>query len=74
MDRGCRGGQSDAGIDNTDLANDWKVVAPLTINLRSERIPQTAPRIYTITVEAKDMAGNVTYGTTVVNVNKSSSQ
>lgn len=66
--------QPDSGLDNTDIANDWKIVAPLTINLRSERIPQSAPRIYTITVEAKDMAGNITLGTTTVNVNKSSSQ
>jgi hypothetical protein len=66
--------QADGGLDPADLANDWKLTAPLTVSLRSERYPQTAPRLYTIRVEAKDMAGNVTYGTTVVNVNKSSSQ
>ena len=47
---------------------DWEIVGPLRAKLRAERTPDTEPRIYTITIEAKDAAGNVSTASTIVHV------
>lgn len=52
------------GDGNTDP--DWVVTGPLTLFLRSERSGTGTGRIYTITVEASDVAGNKSTALTTV--------
>ena len=40
--------------------HDWKIIAPMVVLLRAERSDRGTGRVYTITVEGKDNAGNVT--------------
>jgi hypothetical protein len=47
---------------------DWVITGDLTLKLRAERDPQGDGRVYTITVESRDDAGNVATGTTTVKV------
>jgi len=54
------------GDGNTDP--DWEITGDLTLNLRAERSSQGPGRVYTIIVECRDAAGNVTRGTTAVAV------
>ena len=54
------------GDGNTDP--DWNITGPTTVELRAERKGNGTGRIYTITVECTDAAGNKTQGTTTVNV------
>lgn len=41
------------------VRDDWLAIDDLTLGLRAERAAAMTPRIYTITVEARDSAGNV---------------
>jgi rhamnogalacturonan endolyase len=43
-----------------DLSPDWEITGPLTLNLRAERNGSGTGRVYTITIEGRDAAGNVT--------------
>jgi hypothetical protein len=45
-----------SGDGNT--AEDWQIIAPLTVMLRAERAGGGAGRVYTLTVECTDAAGN----------------
>ena len=54
------------GNSDGTTAVDWQILGPLKANIRAERSPQTAPRTYTITVEAKDPAGNVSSSSATV--------
>ena len=47
---------------------DWEITGPLTVNLRAERSSPKVRRIYTITVESSDAAGNKVTGTANVTV------
>lgn len=58
-------GPNSTGDGNTSA--DWEITGPLMLNLRSER-SGTAERIYTITVESRDAAGNAATSTTQVRV------
>ena len=57
------------GDGNTDP--DWFITGPLTVELRAERSGQGNGRIYTITVECVDAAGNASYADVTVTVPKS---
>lgn len=46
----------------------WQITGPLTLNLLADREGKGSGRIYTITVEARDAAGNTTTLTTTVAV------
>jgi hypothetical protein len=37
---------------------DWEITGPLSLNLRAERLETGPGRIYTITVQCTDAAGN----------------
>jgi len=50
---------------------DWVITGDLTLQLRAERAGQGGGRVYTITVESSDAAGNVSTGTVTVTVPKS---
>jgi hypothetical protein len=63
--------EPDNGLGDGDTANDIQVTGPLTLNLRAERSGNGSGRIYTITVEATDAAGNATTATVAVTVPKS---
>jgi hypothetical protein len=54
------------GLGDGDTGPDWKITGPLKLQLRAERSGSGNDRIYTITIECKDEAGNITYGTTTV--------
>jgi rhamnogalacturonan endolyase len=56
------------GQDDGHTAPDWKITGPLTVLLRAERSGRGTGRVYTITVEGKDDAGNVASKTVTVNV------
>ncbi len=46
----------------------WQITGPLTLNLRADRLGTGTGRIYTITVEARDAAGNASTKTVTVTV------
>jgi hypothetical protein len=54
------------GLGDGDTGPDWKITGDLKLQLRAERSGLGTGRLYTITVEVKDAAGNVSYGTTAV--------
>lgn len=56
------------GSDDGNTSPDWEITGPLTVALRAERSGEGTGRIYTITVEATDAAGNVTMRTVSVGV------
>jgi rhamnogalacturonan endolyase len=47
---------------------DWEITGALTVNLRAERSGKGSGRVYTITVEGRDAAGNVVTGNVEVSV------
>ena len=59
------------GTGDGDVAPDWEITGPLTLQLRAERAG-SAERIYTITVQTQDANGNI--GTETVEVRVSDSQ
>ncbi|MBI3885691.1 MAG: HYR domain-containing protein [Opitutae bacterium] len=65
--------EPDNGLGDGDTANDIQITGALTVNLRAERSGKGTGRTYTITVEAKDAAGNVTTQTVTVTVPKDQS-
>lgn len=52
----------DNGLGDGDTPGDIEITGPMTLNLRAERSGKGNGRIYTITVEAADEAGNTTTG------------
>jgi hypothetical protein len=63
--------EPDNGLGDGDTAGDIQITGALTVNLRAERSGNGDGRTYTITVEAKDAAGNASIRTTTVSVPKS---
>ncbi|MEW6156350.1 MAG: FG-GAP-like repeat-containing protein [Verrucomicrobiota bacterium] len=63
--------EADNGLGDGDTAGDIEITGPLTLNLRAERSGKGNGRVYTITVEASDAAGNATTRTVTVTVPKS---
>ena len=55
---------------NEPAAGDWEITGALTLNLRAERLGKGDGRIYTITIECTDAAGNVATSTVTVRVPK----
>ena len=47
-----------SGTFSGDRTPDWEITGPLTVNLRAERTPKIGDRLYTITIECRDAAGN----------------
>jgi hypothetical protein len=60
------------GLGDGDTAPDWEVTGPLSLRLRAERSGQGNGRIYTITIECTDWAGNSVQRTVTVTVPKGS--
>jgi hypothetical protein len=58
----------DNGLGDGDTASDWEITGALTLNLRAERAGGGSGRVYTITVESRDRAGNVSTRTVEVRV------
>lgn len=54
----------------TDGIKDWEIVDDHSLLLKSSRLPDESPRIYTITVMAIDEAGNKTTRATTIAVSK----
>jgi len=52
-------------------AQDWEITGPNTLNLRAERSANTGDRIYTISVDCTDSAGNTKSDTVLVTVPQS---
>ena len=59
------------GSNATDGIRDWEITDNHNIRLKASRLPDGSPRIYTITVTAKDEAGNKTVKTTTIAVSQS---
>jgi hypothetical protein len=57
--------------DNDDDSPDWEITGPLTVKLRPARTESGPIRVYFITVECRDQAGNVVTATTTVTVPRS---
>lgn len=57
------------GTGDGDIGPDWQITGALTLKLRSER-SQNVDRVYTITVESVDDAGNTNTATTTVIVSQ----
>lgn len=56
------------GTGDGDTAPDWIITGDLTVDLRAERAGTGAGRVYTITVESRDLSGNASTGTLAVSV------
>jgi rhamnogalacturonan endolyase len=56
------------GADDGHTVPDWEITGDLSVNLRAERSGQGSGRVYTISVEGRDAAGNTTVGTVEVRV------
>jgi hypothetical protein len=56
------------GLGDGDTAPDWEVTGPLAVRLRAERGQHPQGRIYTITIECIDAAGNTSQRTVAVSV------
>jgi len=54
------------GLGGGDVGPDWQITGELTLNLRAERSNKGDGRIYTITVECTDAAGNSSTSTVAV--------
>lgn len=65
--------EPDNGLGDGDTANDIKITGAMTVDLRAERSGKGNGRTYTITVEAKDAAGNTSTKTVAVSVPKNQS-
>ncbi|MBA3849290.1 MAG: hypothetical protein C0502_04760 [Opitutus sp.] len=63
--------EPDNGLGDGDTPGDIQVTGNLTLNLRAERSGTGNGRVYTITVEARDAAGNASTRTVAVGVPKS---
>lgn len=63
--------EPDNGKGDGNTINDTVITGDLTANLRAERAGKGTGRVYTITVESTDAAGNVTTSITTVEVPKS---
>ena len=57
-----------SGLGHGDLSPDWIITGDLTLQLRAERSVKGRGRIYTVTVESKDAAGNSSTGDVTVTV------
>jgi hypothetical protein len=62
----CNEVVNSTGDGNT--SPDWEITGPLTLKLRAERAGKGTGRIYYITVQSTDCAGNTTMGRTIVTV------
>lgn len=61
--------QPENGTGDGDTGPDWKITGPLTVQLRAEMAGTSkAERIYTITLETQDSAGNTGNATVTVRV------
>jgi hypothetical protein len=65
--------EPDNGLGDGDTAGDFVITGPLSVSVRAERAGKGDGRIYTITVEARDAAGNTTTKTCTVSVPKNQS-
>ena len=63
--------EPDNGKADGNTINDTVITGDLTANLRAERSGKGTGRVYTVTIETTDAAGNVTSSTTTVSVPKS---
>jgi hypothetical protein len=70
---GVTSNQAINGPGDGNTNTDWLITGPLTLQLRSERAGSN-DRVYTITVETKDDAGNATTSTARVVVTQGSKQ
>jgi hypothetical protein len=52
----------------SDPARDWEITGDLTLKLRASRLPKGGGRTYTIAVECRDVARNVSTRTVTVAV------
>lgn len=65
--------EPDNGLGDGDKPNDIQVTGDLTLNLRAERSGKGKGRIYTVTVEARDAAGNAATKSVALSVPKDNS-
>jgi hypothetical protein len=65
--------EPDNGLGDGDTTGDAVITGPLSVNLRAERAGKGNGRTYTITVEVRDAAGNVSTRTCTVSVPKNQS-
>jgi len=66
--KSVRSNEPISGLGHGDLSPDWIITGDLNLELRAERSLKGHGRIYTITVESKDAAGNSSTGDVTVTV------
>jgi hypothetical protein len=54
------------GLGGGDIGPDWQITGALSVNLRAERWNKGNGRVYTITIECTDEAGNASRSTVTV--------
>lgn len=58
-----------SGLGGGDVGpNDWEITGDLTLKLRAERWHKGTGRTYTITIECRDVSGNLAWSTVTVTV------
>jgi hypothetical protein len=56
------------GLGDGDVANDWEITGPLTVNVRAERSGTGAGRVYTVVLACTDADGNTSTQNVAVTV------
>jgi hypothetical protein len=56
------------GTGDGNTASDWQITGDLSVQLRSERSGTGPGRVYTVTIEVTDQAGNKSHKWTTVTV------
>ena len=62
---GVRSSEPDNGLGDGDTARDWEITGDHAVKLRAERAGGGSGRVYTLTLQAQDAAGNLSATRTV---------
>jgi len=62
---GVRSSEPDNGLGDGDTARDWEITGDHAVKLRAERSGTGSGRVYTLTLQAQDAAGNLSATRTV---------
>ena len=60
--------ESENSLGDANTTSDWQIVGNRTVKLRAERTGTGSDRVYTVTVECVDAAGNSSIGNVIVTV------
>jgi hypothetical protein len=68
---GATSNEPENGLGDGDTVPDWQIVDEHSVLLRAERSGRGAGRVYTVTIQGVDAAGNIVLGSVQVTVPRS---